>query len=505
MSKDEILEGQRLKTIAHGAGLTFIGSVVGYGLKYILSIVLARFLGAQMVGLYFLGQTITNLAATISRAGLDNGVLKFIPSYQVHGQEEKVKVVVVETLGFTFGVSILISTIIFVTKSWVARFFEVPGLVKIIPFFAIALPFVNLMTVAAALAKAFKRIDYSVIPVNIVQPLLNLLAISLFFLLGFRIFGALVAYILSLVLTSFLSLFYIRRLSPGKYTRKGFLQIGSLVIYSLPLLLVSFLNFITMWIDTLMLGFFKGAFEVGIYNAAVKTATLSSFILVSFNAIFAPTISELYSKGDMKELGRLFQTVTRWIVVFTWPMFLFILLFSKDIMLLFGKEFGIGSTALTLLALGQLVNSAVGSVGYLLVMTGWQKLMMINTLGICFLNILLNYFLVPRYSIDGAAAATGFSNALFNIVMLIEVAIILRVQPYNVKFLKPLLSGVVASLIVLLLNSIVPAFDSVIVFQAIFFIAIYMRIMLAMRLENEDKVIIESVLRKLIIRGGSIG
>ena len=51
----------------------------------------------------------------------------------------------------------------------------------------------------------------------------------------------------------------------------------------------------------------------------------------------------------------------------------FIFLFSKPIMSLFGNDFIQGSVLLSLIVIGQLINVSMGSVGLMLQMTGLEK------------------------------------------------------------------------------------------------------------------------------------
>ena len=66
------------KTILSEAFLSFSGMSLGSVFRYMFSIIMARFLGAQMLGLYSLGNAITRIAEIFALMGLDNGVLRFV-------------------------------------------------------------------------------------------------------------------------------------------------------------------------------------------------------------------------------------------------------------------------------------------------------------------------------------------------------------------------------------------------------------------------------------------
>jgi O-antigen/teichoic acid export membrane protein len=127
-------------------------------------------------------------------------------------------------------------------------------------------------------------------------------------------------------------------------------------------------------------------------------------------------------------------------------------LFGKDILSVWGEQYKTAAVCLTLICCAQLVNCAVGSVGYVIMMTGKTIINLINNLAIVLLIIALNYLLIPRYGILGAAASLALALSIINVVRLIEVYLLLRIHPYRIDFYKPLLAGVSAVMASLVLN-----------------------------------------------------
>ncbi|MBA7669784.1 hypothetical protein ES703_77918 [subsurface metagenome] len=83
----------------------------------------------------------------------------------------------------------------------------------------------------------------------------------------------------------------------------------------------------------------------------------------------------------------------------------------------FGPEFTQSHTPLAILAVGQLVNAGMGSVGFLLNMTGHERDVARTLLITAGLNILLNLALIPPFGMAGAASATAVSLALWNFIL----------------------------------------------------------------------------------------
>ena len=99
---------------------------------------------------------------------------------------------------------------------------------------------------------------------------------------------------------------------------------------------------------------------------------------------------------------------------------LFLLCFGKYALWLFGDAFLLSYQPMLVLLVGQIVNVACGSVGFLMMMTGNEnRATLVYGVGTV-LNILLNLLLIPLLGIIGAALATAMSVAFLNAALLLE-------------------------------------------------------------------------------------
>jgi O-antigen/teichoic acid export membrane protein len=80
------------------------------------------------------------------------------------------------------------------------------------------------------------------------------------------------------------------------------------------------------------------------------------------------------------------------------------------------REFLKGSDALIILSIGQFINAATGPVSNILMMTGKQKLNRNMMVGTTILAIILDFILIPRYGIIGAASVNTFGVILMNVI-----------------------------------------------------------------------------------------
>jgi O-antigen/teichoic acid export membrane protein len=135
----------------------------------------------------------------------------------------------------------------------------------------------------------------------------------------------------------------------------------------------------------------------------------------------------------------------------------------------------------------------------MLVMTGRQKLSLLDALLAVMINILLGAYLTARYGALGTAVATTVTVSLVNLLKLLQVRILLQMQPYRWDTLKPigagLLSGLLTGVLLFLLR------DTHIVIQLsliIVFLALYGGFVVLFKISPEDSIVVDTLRRKFL-------
>jgi len=349
------------------------------------------------------------------------------------------------------------------------------------------------MTISLSCTRGFKIMKYAVYTQDLFLHTFNLILVGIFIFLGMKLYGVASAYMITLFIAAILSMYFLIKTFPEIVHTKTITENKKLFRFSIPLLLVFVVNLIIMWTDTLMLGYFKTFREVGIYSAALRTAMFIATFIICFNPIFAPVISDLHNKREMKKLKSLFKTVTKWIYMASFPLFLLLVLLSKEVMSMFGPEFIAGSVPLIILAFANVISAGTGCVGYMVTMSGKQDLMMYNSLGVCLLNIILNYLLIPSYGIVGASIASGMSLTVYALILLIEVYVLLKIHPYNIMFLKITLLGLLLFGIFSLLKYTMPDLTAVqrVLFSVPVFLSVFVWMIHRWGTDESDRYIVD--------------
>ncbi len=196
--------------------------------------------------------------------------------------------------------------------------------------------------------------------------------------------------------------------------------------YSLPLTISSVLYLAMMNVDKIMIGNMLSIRAVAIYAVVTTIAMFPSIFLSILNTVFPPIISSMYHEGKIKELKHYYMTSVKILTLISSIVILGILLFRKPILGIYGPEYLEGQLALIYISIGQLVNAAVGSVWYTIMMTGRSKWNMYGEITTFYINIVLNVILIPIYGINGAAFATMISTSFSNILGFFLVRYIFR-------------------------------------------------------------------------------
>lgn len=492
---------ENLTRIATGAEIGLVGGIAGYGLNYAFMLLAARTLGADTYGLFVLGLTIAQVSSLVALIGLDQTAVRYGALYLAQEDEARTK----GTILFAVLAS-LVSSIVFALAAWsladlmAVDLFGKPDLAPVLRLLSISIPAFSLSAAALAATQAFKTMRYTVCVNSVFRPGMQILMTLALFLAGWRLRGVVVGYLLSSLGSAALALFFLNHLFPlrGQSTRPVF-EIRALLGFAAPALPLVILNRAMGQLEPLILGYFLDAGAVGVYSVSLKLTFVGSIILVAFNRIFAPHVSAIFSQGKLTELSRLFQTITKWAFAMCLPVFLGLIIFAKPIIGIFGHEFQVGASSLVVLSLAQLVNVGVGSVGVLLIMSGKPIVELLNGVFFVALNVALDIALIPQYGILGAAIANGFTIALLNITRLVEVFVLLRLQPYNRTYLKPLGAGGVAAVALGLAASIWPVDGwTRLAFYLTALGAVYLLSWLAMGLADDDRAAVALLKRHLL-------
>ena len=504
-----------LKKIVKGAGIFLIGLIISKFLAYAYRLIIAR-IGVEQYGLFSISLAVFGIFITISLLGMGDGVIRFVSFYKGRSDQRRIKGVITSALKITLPISLISATFLFFASDWIAvTFFHNIELSILLKVFAFGVPLDILRIIFFSSIKAFQRVEYEVygksIAENVVKVVLTLVVVYL----GFGVIGAAVAYIISILVSFILSFYFLeKKVFPILKTKiKSIRSDKSLLFYSLPLLFTSFVFLIIQWTDTLMLGGLRTVSEVGLYNVALPTASLLYLFPSAIRTLFFPILSEIHAQGKKATFKSIYRTVIKWIMVVNSIIFVFLVVFSHQIIrILFGEAYvqdkifffgwniSLSALALIILASGMILGEFLTPSKDTLMVLKKTKLIFLNTAVGAMFNVVLNYILIPPYGIIGAAIATSFSYFLITIMQGVEAYFITRINPFKVNCIKIVVITLFTLIFMILFKVYLINNLFYLILIGLIFLAIYLILLLVIKsFDKEDMMIVNFILDKFKI------
>jgi len=490
-----------LKKVVKGTGIVFVGTVLGTLLSVISRILVVRYINKTEYGLLSLSFAIISILSTLSCLGFGNALPRYI-SYTL-GQKDyrKTWAAIKTSISLVAFLSISFSAILFFFSVHIANFFHKPNLGFVIKIMSFLLPLMVLTNVIIYILRGFEDIKGKVYFQNIFSIIIKIILLILVIFLNFSFKGVLYAYLFSATLTLILLIFYarnlIRRSIPQPSVSTPFIT-KELLFFSLPLLGSAISIILGERSTTLLLGYFKPASVVGLYNVAFSLAQFISMPLMAMVFIYLPIASRLYAQGNLKDMKALYISVTKWTFFFTLPIFLCMLLAPQIIIrLLFGIKYIEASTALQILTLGLFIHIFLGPNGTTLISLGKTNILLFCSIISAFVGIIIAVLLIPNYGIIGGAISTTISFIINNFMISFFLFKFSVIHPFSKDYVKPIFITIIFSLIIsqVIGSSFTTDWEKFVLIFLIFFIFI-MAIFMTKSFNQEDIWLIKTIGKK---------
>jgi O-antigen/teichoic acid export membrane protein len=504
-----------LKLIVKTSFIVFIGLVLSKLLGYAYRIIIARYYGPETYGVFSLALTIYGLFSIIAVLGLSDGLLRFIPIYNAKNQTDEIRYLFRKVLKFSLVSGVIAGILLFFFSDFIAiSIFHNQSLSTLLKLFSIMVVLAPLINMYLTSLRALEHIGWYSFILNILQNIIRVAVLAVFIWSGVMSASntVTVAYILSsaiVLIITYIVCRYKVALIFGKSKIKNNPQINKEVFsYSWPIMFYSIISMMFYWIDSFSIGYYKSALEVGLYNAAVPIAMLLGFFPEIFMQLFFPLINREYSAKNVLLIEQLSKQVTKWIFIAVLPIFILLFFFpGAALNTLFGPEYLVAENALRILLIGSFISAIFIVSNQLISMTGKSKLVLMNIIIACILNLVLNSFLVPMQNIFfldnsnglvGASLATMISVVIFNLLFFIQVKKHLSFTPLRRKMITISLVSLIPTFLLFYLRETIPLTPlSIVLVSALYFLIYGILIIISHALDDKDWMIIKSIFRKV--------
>lgn len=264
---------------------------------------------------------------------------------------------------------------------------------------------------------------------------------------------------------------------------------------SLPMAMSALMVSIYYNMDIVMLGFMRSPEETGWYVAAYRIHAAVIIPAGLIRTAFMPALAQ--TLGNLDAMRSRATHFARVLALVGFPIIAIGMAFSQDILfIVFGEMFREANVALIILMANTLVIFVNTVFSKTLVVWDRQYAIMLVIVFGAVLNIVLNFLLIPRYGIEGAAIAT-LCTELFALCGIAWLHFQMVHQLYLALFAKVGVCIIVAVAVTKALVGVLPNFDSVLMgfsLNVLMVFSIYIPLAMFMRIVTVREIL--ELLRK---------
>lgn len=393
-------------------GLSGARTAVSYAGGLIVSVIVARSLGAQQMGTYSFISWIAFTIAGFSSMGLSMAVSRFVAESAGAGHHAlAAKIARASVAAQVLGAAAvsLIAASIWPLLSRHHLLFILLALASVTP--------AALQQTLLSLLQGIRRFDLQ-FSAALGGAILQISIVGAFALRHASVAGFLLAGVLSSVTIAALTLFLCRPMllsASAPVEQDHFSGVSKRIfVFSLSLYFLWFLNLIVFDKSELFfLDRFRSAAELAYYTIAFAlTARMLTAIGSILNVLF-PMFVTSYAKNGPEGLREVYRRATRYIEILMVPLYLWgVPLAPRLLTWFYGAQYARAGVVVQVLLLTMLFTVPSPTSMVALFAMERQNSIVRYLLVIAVLNILLDLLLIPRYGAVGAALANGISQAL---------------------------------------------------------------------------------------------
>lgn len=417
---------QQIKKFAFDVSWVLVSSVVNLVIGFAIKIILARWLGSFDLGLYTLVLTVQEFATLVAGQGMMAALTKYVAEYQ--DNEGRLHQMIYSAFTVTIFFAIVASLLLYFLASAIAGIFDMPQLAHLLKILSISLPFIIINQTSLGLENGLRRMKYYAAQIMMRSFLMVVFIVALVWM-GYGVEGTVWGLVFSIAGTSIWGLFLARKYYHLAY--HNFMKnVKTLISFGIQMFSTQTVNLLVNYTDTILIGYFLTAKDVGYYSIATDMCMLFAIIPQAVQRITFPMTAEYWHKNDFESLQDMFHKSMKYTACVLLPLGLFFTLFASEITTtIYGAEY-INSVApfLILLVARVLRGATVNPVGASFAGAGRPEIgLKVDSLSLI-LNVLLCWLLIPRFGISGAAFATTLSLLIGTVIYIKLMPIVLHVK-----------------------------------------------------------------------------
>ena len=473
----------QVKTIFKNMSWLFVSQVFGAICAFVWTVLIARYLSVSDYGIMNFAVSFTGMIAITMDLGISTHIVRHIatdfdssPKY----------------LGNSLPLKSIFSAFTFFLALIILILMHCNGLtIQITLLFTIERIFASFTGLFNGSLQAVEEGKYQAIG-NFLLNILLLIFMLLTITCDYGLYGITFAYLIANSIV-FLSQYIAvkKRVSKPKLEfDKEFCK--KITILSIPFALTSFFGIVLYSVDMVMLTNMVNSYANGIYSAAYKLISVLVLFYSVYSTVIFPVMSRFY-KNEKNLLVVSLEKSIKYLMLFMIPISFATIFYSQEIVVLFfGHKYAPTSSVLSILICTVPLTFITGACQNTLNASHKEKYVTLTLLIATLFNIVSNFFIIPRYSYDGAAYTNILSDIIIGILYFYSIYK-LDLMPNN-KLYWDLLKMIIASIILYVTLTVL---NINMWFALPIGIIVYLIVIIILKtFDDDDKFIIKEILGK---------
>lgn len=435
------------KEIVKGSFWLYLGASATLFFTWLSTIVLARLLDKELWGIFASTIMITSFLSAFYDLGIGYSITHQLSKSNVN---KKKRMGIVEILiKYKIILTLIFTALIFLFSDFIAYSFHSPssGI-----YFKVSAVYFFLFNFSGTFDNVFNGLKWFKQSTLISggHYLLRFVFPAVLVYFGFGVSGALIGYIIALVLVTAAQYYLLRKFIFIKSNCQE--RISPLIVYGFFMGISAMIGSIVGWTDSIILGVLIGTTAVGIYKIAFGTTAALATLIATFNRVIFPIFTTAESGENRgRHIISALNNVLKYGSFFIMPAMFGIILSSGGIIqVFFGTQYA--ESALPLAIMSYFLFDGFFTGAILTFFAAKGETAFIGTVSIitAIVNVLFNLILIPIFGIPGAASASVITRLLSLVVILNECS--KRGIAFDLSsMVKPFLGAVFMSILLTLL------------------------------------------------------
>ncbi len=481
----------------------FAGNVFTLLVGLPLQVYVSRTLGSGGLGTFSLLEGIAGTIAGILGLGLAPTAVRFIPQYLGEGDFSSIRRLIswgaLALLGLGASGYVVFLAFCFLTPS-TSALRSTPAAV----FFMGAMIPLGLLTYFAQQSlRGFQEIRYLIAGSSFLQLTVKASVTIVLFLLGAKLGGyAFATSLAALAALIWMGVGLRRKLDSMRHLVQQGRSVGAWKRYAAISFVTSLISLPSAYLDRFLLAAFASTGAVGVLVVARQLQQLPAVLYQMLLSVAAPMFAGAHARGARDEQEHLYTLITDWAVKAALPLIVFLALFARPVLSLFGPQFAeVGALPLQIMLAAQLFNLASGPNGNVAIMCGLEREALRVDTVMLLATALLLLALVPAYGLLGVALSILANSILHNVWTLLIVRTKLHIHWWDRRYLSWIAPATAICVVGFLAARAVPSWTvPALVLGLVAMYGVFAGLSLLQGLHSDDRDLIAHIARHLALK-----